>query len=744
MYSERKVQERLAIASKEFNIVPEYHTVEEVDLFERHMIRKAKYTYDDLGRPNGVCDLTDFESRWMLNEQVLVMCDAAYFLTRYAYLRDETGSVMRFKFRVPQRIYFEIVCDLEEDGMAIEILILKARQLGMSIFTELLIAHRIIFSYGASSVIGSADQTKTGEMSKMLLLCYDMLPVWLRPQYTSRVESDRGKLLFGGLASGVSFQHGSQKFGIATGSTPTIYHLSEVALYGDAAMMLIDEGLWKAVHASPKVLGVLESTGRSNKGWWASTWYFSKSHWPQCRMFPMFLPWYCGMDIYPTPTDMRKTPIPEDWRPNADTRNHVARAQLYVESNPLLKKHLMAEQDRRGMSHDSYWVMPPEQQWYWEWNHREAKEKGNEGSFLQEMAGDDEEALQHSEESVFGHTAIAEIDTRRERKYEAYTLTGQSIEAVHEVTPDYYDFSRERIPVHYRSRQGGAYRWELIPLKKIEALREDDPADAEGVLFVYHPPRPGMNYSIGVDTSEGKGQDSTVISVWTYANPGQADIQCAEFASSHVNHVEAFAFVMAIAAYYKKYMEIGVTKWKEPYVSIEQVASVGDTCNLQMKKMGYSTFHRMVRYDRKKIRKAKATAEGWFTHGWSRPLLVTNFVHSAQNGWADINSPWLIEEMKHFEVHITATGKEKLEHEEGQHDDRIMAAAMAIFCPHDMDILALRSKKRIVEPSALPPIDLGPWRGHMISAGQIAETRRLSIDDVLYTDSQLLDRYSRG
>lgn len=744
MYSERKVQERLAIASKEFNIVPEYHTVEEIDLFERHMTRKAKYTYDDLGRPNGVCDLTDFEQQWMLNEQVLVLCDAAYFLTRYCYLRDETNTVTRFKFRVPQYIYFEIICDLEERGVAIEVLALKARQLGVSIFSELLISHRIIFSYGATAVIGSADQGKTSEMSKMMFLCYDMLPVWLRPQYTSRVESDRGRLLFGGLASGVSLQHGSQKFGIATGSTPTIYHLSEVALYGDASKMLIDEGLWKAVHASPKVLGILESTGRSNKGWWADTWYFSKANWPQSRMRPMFLPWYCGMEIYPMPSDMLKTPIPHDWRPNADTRNHVARAQLYVESNPLIKKHLLLGQDRYGIPHTEYWSMPINQQWYWEWNHREAKEKGIESSFLQEMAGDDEEALQHSEESVFGHTAIAEIDTRRERKYNAYTITGQSIEAVHEVTPDYYDYSRERIPVHYRSRQGTNYRWELIPLREIEALREDDPADADGVLFVYHPPRPGMNYSIGVDTSEGKGKDSTVISVWTYANPGQPDIQCAEFASSRVNHVEAFAFVMAIAAYYKKFMEVGVTKWKEPYVSIEQVASVGDTCNLQMKKMGYSTFHRMVRYDRKKIRKSKATAEGWFTHGWSRPLLVTNFVHSAQNGWADINSPWLIEEMKHFEVHITATGREKLEHEDGQHDDRIMAAAMAIFCPHDLDILALRSKKRIVEPSSLPPIDLGPWQGHVISAGQIAETRRLSIDDMLYTDSQLLDRYSRG
>jgi hypothetical protein len=115
----------------------------------------------------------------------------------------------------------------------------------------------------------------------MMFLCYDMLPVWLRPQHTSRVESDRGKILFGDTVSGISFQHGSQKFGIGTGTTPNIYHLSEVALYGEAAQMLIDEGLWKAVHASDRVFGVLESTGRGDKGWWADTWRYSKKNWPR-------------------------------------------------------------------------------------------------------------------------------------------------------------------------------------------------------------------------------------------------------------------------------------------------------------------------------------------------------------------------------------------------------------------------------------------------------------------------------
>ena len=213
-------------------------------------------------------------------------------------------------------------------------------------------------------------------MSKMLLLCYDMLPVWLRPQYTSRVESDRGKLLFGNLASGVSFQHGSQKFGIATGSTPNIYHLSECALYGDSAVKLIDEGLWKAVHASPKVLGVLESTGRSNKGWWAGL-YFSKRNWPQCRMFPMFLlgtpawiftpcpPTFAGC-LYP------RTGTPTSTSPTRRQSHSVRRGESHVKAPPARRTNSSWHSTHRP------WTMPIDQQWYWEWNHREAKEKGND------------------------------------------------------------------------------------------------------------------------------------------------------------------------------------------------------------------------------------------------------------------------------------------------------------------------------------------------------------------------------
>src|ERR1700677_1987468 len=109
MYSARKVAARLASAEREFNFPLVYHTIAEVEEFEAHLHAKGMYTFDKQGHPNGTQNLTEYERRHILNEQILSQCDAAYWLTRYCYLIDEAGVVLRFEFRMPQKILFSII-----------------------------------------------------------------------------------------------------------------------------------------------------------------------------------------------------------------------------------------------------------------------------------------------------------------------------------------------------------------------------------------------------------------------------------------------------------------------------------------------------------------------------------------------------------------------------------------------------------------------------------------------------------
>jgi hypothetical protein len=525
-----------------------------------------------------------------------------------------------------------------------------------------------------------------------------------------------------------------------------VVHNSECASFTNAKEQ-IEASLFKAVHASPSIFGILESTGEGDEGWWAETWHYSKANWASrtCRLCPIFFPWVIGLDLYPKPAWLKMRPVPEAFYEHRlpDTKEHVARVEAYIANTPLLSKQL-----GRG------WTMPIEQQWFWEVGHEEHKAKGMEGIWFQEMAGDDIEALQRSQESVFGHDVMVEVENAAQQTFQAFGISGQSIEDHHEPPTEDIDYGtsdkpRQREIVTFNSNRGDSYRWELIPLHhdmqyvnslktKPDAFREY----ANGKLMVFCPPTPGIDYSIGVDTSNGMGEDSTVICVTAPASRrGQPDVQVAEFRSAYVSHVEAYAFIMCIAAYYSRYMEDS-TPHRNPIVGVEQIASVGDVAQVQMRKMGYTRFPSFIRYDGKDLKKQKSKKIGWYTNVWSRPILVDSFVHSVQNGWYVINSPWLIDECKHFEVHYTASGKEKKEHEEGEHDDGLFAAAISEIIVNDLKSMTERSKKRFgaADQQALPPINVEKYAGNVFSTKREGN-RAISMSDIIYSSTAELDRW---
>jgi hypothetical protein len=725
MYHPTKVAARIHTEIIDaLGFTPVYHSVDEVAAFDDHLREHNKYLLDSDGRPTSCTNLEPWEVQWQLNERALVTVDAAYAVTRYGWLIDEAGVICRFSFRVAQEILFGVFGDLELMGGSIEVMVLKARQLGMTSLVELLILFRVVFGYGVNSVIASADQEKSRLMMKKLLFAYDRLPVWLRPQYTARVESDRGKLEFGYIDSGVSVQHGNQMSGIARGATPTIYHLSECASFSNAEE-LIEASLFKAVHGSPNVFGVLESTGEGDVGWWPDKWRASKAKWSEggARLFPLFLPFFVGIGMWPDEGWLTKHPVPDGWasRMLPDTKEEIAKAELYVRTHDLIRKHLCAPHPNAPPRMRQWWVdgtMPIEQQWFWEVDHEEHKASGAEATFFQEMACDDVEALQRSSESVFGYDVMARVDRERRRDYQVYGLTGQSIEDDYEPSPDDIDYSRVRLPVTFRSPRGPVYNWELIPLlhdhARVESWKKTNPDAfwdyAQGKFFVWHPPRPGVDYSIGIDTSEGKGEDSTVICVTEIApRPGMPDIQAAEFRSCYVSHVQAYAFIMAIAAWYASAMNADGQLHHQPLVAPEVVAAVGDICLVQMRQMGYHRFFRFARYDNAKS--TKSNKLGWYTFAWSRPILLGSFIDTLERGWYELNSPWTLHECEHFEAHSTATGKIKQEHEAGEHDDGIFAASISIEIVRGKQSKTDRSKKRYqgdLSADSLPPLDLSP------------------------------------
>lgn len=169
---------------------------------------------------------------------------------------------------------------------------------------------------------------------------------------------------------------------------------------------------------------------------------------------------------------------------------------------------------------------------------------------------------------------------------------------------------------------------------------------------------------------------------------------CCEYTTNKVNSAQIVPFAACIGAWYGKNSPDGRGM---KYV-IEQIRGPGDTCQHQLKMMGFNNHHKPRRYDSKKIKDNSGNKEGWYSSGWSVPMLMDRFREAVNGGWYIPRSKWLIEELRSLERHETA-GKSKMEHRSGQHDDRVRAAAQSYFTAHDMDILTERAQKRSAPPA---------------------------------------------
>jgi hypothetical protein len=527
-------------------------------------------------------------------------------------------------------------------------------------------------------------------------------------------------MAFGGNATRLSIYTGRTLLGVARGDTPTVIHLSEVADW-PRAHIIIENSLFKAIHPSPRVFLILESTGSGNVGWWPDTWHYSKENFGKqvgARLQPVFFPWFLATDLYPTETWLREKPVPADWLPQTITERMMDKCAAYVHTTPMMREMLGSD-----------YRLPRQQAWFWEVNYMEHAAKHNAKGWLQEMCCDDIEALQPKKDLVFDLEATEALYQRRS-PVTLWAITGEQIMEKHHPRPEDVDYTQERFRVsrngNIQTIHGSEPRemvWEFIPLKCPDNLLARD-FSPDGKLLVFEWPEPDYDYTIGVDTGSGTGLDNSVISVHRRTLTGHdPDIQVAEFASNRISAAEMAAFVLAVATLYSQEM----TTYPEPLVAVEQVRKgLGDVCQLQMLLCGYKRHYKMARKDGKnpKWDARHSKKLGWYTFSaWARAFLLDIYKQAVENGWLIVNSPYLLRhEMPAFQIDQAESGKTRWDHESGKHDDRIFADAIAYVIGNDLNSIAQRVKAKLVsEEGHLPPIDMDMPMPLGVTYSQIAE-----------------------
>lgn len=213
------------------------------------------------------------------------MINAKQFIESFYKIRTKDGLLVPIKFNNAQNKLYEIIKENygKKPGRYI---ILKARQLGISTFTEALLTFFTTMQFNTDSIIIAHDNTSSSNIYNMAKLFIQELPDELRPKQkynNSKMltfDSDDGNGLKSSLRVGVANDS-------TRGSTYRYAHLSEVAFWKDPETAMLS--LSQAVPNDNKSVIIIESTA-NGFNYFYELWQKAVSG--ESDYTPIFFSWY--------------------------------------------------------------------------------------------------------------------------------------------------------------------------------------------------------------------------------------------------------------------------------------------------------------------------------------------------------------------------------------------------------------------------------------------------------------------
>jgi hypothetical protein len=531
--------------------------------------------------------LTTFESNF-INSEIEKCTDFRYYAENYHVIGSEEEEFKTlYPFWDSQEIFYGKIKDLQDRKLPAKVIVLKARQLGLSTISEALIFHKTIFREGCNTLVVAQDPGQADYQFGMARTAYDSLPWWMRPE--ARYEAKGRYLVFDrkdpmeritnpGLKSQIFVEAANKMTGVAVGRTVHAAHMSEISNWQNDEVLA--EQIFPSMNASDE-LAIMESTARGRKNFWHTFWtaaWEGKVDWT-----PVFIEFF----------RVRKysLPIPEGLKFTPTEDEKVLRNKVEEKTN----------------------IRISDEQFYWRRKKMEefASLQGNEFKFYQEYPSATwMEAFQGSGICAFNRRKL------------------QLILETQCVNPLYYG----EIDLEIKGEKKTP-KLRLVKLEKDMIL--PPPEEYGSRLYLWEPPKEGESYYIGVDVAHGvPGGDFSVVQVLKIGHRMEPDEQVMEW-RGWINP-GPFAHVVCALGYW----------YNEAQLAVE-CNDVGQATNSEvMRIIQYENLFRWKHYD--KIKNFMTDFFGWFTNSKTRDLIIARFREYMDERLIILRSEWLIDECLDF------------------------------------------------------------------------------------------------
>lgn len=224
--------------------------------------------------------------------------DLGFYSKRYLKIKTKDKLLVPLKFNKFQYELSDIVDDLKNQNKPIRIIVLKARQIGISTWGSSYLFHDSVSNKYTKSMMIADDSDNTNNIFNMHKVFYDNIPDEIRPmiRYSNAKTlsfenpNNEQRQTYPGLMSQIVCETGGKATAGRSGTLQNL-HITEYAFWRNAAD--VTSGLLQAVPYIPGTFVLMESTANGMGG--EGLEFFNKwkaAEAGESEYQPVFFPWW--------------------------------------------------------------------------------------------------------------------------------------------------------------------------------------------------------------------------------------------------------------------------------------------------------------------------------------------------------------------------------------------------------------------------------------------------------------------